>query len=174
MDNVTVSTNNCMPTTVPLHVTWSMHKPCQSPWHATHHVTNSSPTLWDAALHGNAFNPDTGELAEYKELSQSSDGHLWQMANATKIHHLAQGHSNTPGTNTMFFIPVTTIPQNQKATYLCIMCTHCPEKATPTRYAGLLGVTRSPTMVMSAPKLPTSSWPNYYSTVWYQPPMPDA
>jgi len=29
------------------------------------------------ALHGNAFNPDTGELAEYKELSHSSDGDLW-------------------------------------------------------------------------------------------------
>jgi len=82
-------------------------------------------------MHGNAFNPDTGKLAEYKELSQSSDGHLWQTANTTEIHRLAQGHGNTPGTNTMFFIPVTAIPQHQKATYLRIMCAHRPEKATP-------------------------------------------
>jgi len=26
------------------------------------------------ALHGNVFNPNTGELAEYKELSTSSNG----------------------------------------------------------------------------------------------------
>jgi len=96
------SATNRMLTTVPLHVTRSMCKPCRSPWHAAHHVTDSSPALWDTALHGNTFNPNTGELAEYKELSQSSDGHLWQTANTTKIHCLAQGHSDTQGTNTMF------------------------------------------------------------------------
>ncbi len=76
------------------------------------------------ALHGNAFNPDTGELAEYKELSQSSDGELWRAANAMEIHRLAQGNDIIPGTNTMFFIPVSAIPKGKRATYLCIICMH--------------------------------------------------
>jgi hypothetical protein len=29
------------------------------------------------ALHGNAFNPDTGQLADYIELSKCSEGALW-------------------------------------------------------------------------------------------------
>jgi len=82
----------------------------------------------NVAIHGNAFNPDTGELAEYKELSNSSDGLVWQASNATEIHWLAQGHGTTPGINTMFFIPASTIPQGKKATYLCIVCAHQPEK----------------------------------------------
>jgi len=91
--------------------------------HATH--TNShDPCLQVMALHGNAFNPDTGELAEYKELSQSSDGELWRAANAMEIHRLAQGNDIIPGTNTMFFIPVSAIPKGKRATYLCIICMH--------------------------------------------------
>jgi len=73
------------------------------------------------ALHGNAFNPDMGELAKY---SHSSDGHLWKASNATEIHYLAQGNGQTPGTNTMFFIPISAVLCNKKATYLCIVCTH--------------------------------------------------
>jgi hypothetical protein len=52
--------------------------------HACQHLSLDS--VPHAALHGNAFNPNTGELAEYKELSNSSDGSLWQHANATEIH----------------------------------------------------------------------------------------
>ncbi len=54
------------------------------------------------ALHGKAFNPDTSKLAEYKELSHRSDGDLWQAANTTEIHRLAQGNDIIPGTNTIF------------------------------------------------------------------------
>jgi len=102
-----------------------MTKPRRSPRHAAN-LGNAQPkpAPTDAALHGNAFNPDTGELAEYKELSKSSDGLLWQASNATEIHRLAQGHGNTPGTNTMFFIPVSAIPRHKKATYLRIVCAH--------------------------------------------------
>jgi len=54
-----------------------MTKPRRSPCHAAN-LTNAQPEPTpDAALHGNAFNPDMGELAEYKELSNSSDGLLW-------------------------------------------------------------------------------------------------
>jgi len=81
------------------------------------------------ACHSNAFNPNTSELAEYAKLSKISDGALWQQANATEIHCLAQGMATIPGTNTMFFIPVSAIPHGRHATYLCIICAHCPEKA---------------------------------------------
>jgi len=72
--------------------------------------------------------PDTGELAEYGALSQSSHGTHWRAVNVTEIHHLAQGTSSAPGTNTMFFIPVNALPAGHKATYLCIVCAHRPEK----------------------------------------------
>jgi len=91
------------------------------------------------ALHGNAFNPDTGKLAEYSELSRSSDGALWQASNAMEIHRLAQGHSTITGTNTMFFIPVSAIPRNKKATYLHIVCVHRPEKEIPHRVRWTVG-----------------------------------
>ena len=91
------------------------------------------------ALHGNAFNPDTGELAEYKELSHSSDGDLWRSANATEIHRLAQGNDTIPGTNTMFFIPVSAIPKGKHATYLRIVCAHRPEKTNPHRIRWTVG-----------------------------------
>jgi hypothetical protein len=54
------------------------------------------------ALQGNAFNPDTGTLAEYRELSQCSEGPLWQSSNADKIGRLAQGYGDQKGTNTIF------------------------------------------------------------------------
>ena len=36
-----------------------------------------------------------------------------------------------PGTNTIFFIPVSAIPKGRRATYLRIVCAHQPEKTVP-------------------------------------------
>ncbi len=95
-------------------------------------MTIHDPTLVpEHALHGNAFNPDTGKLAEYHKLSRSSDSTLWQASNTMEIHQLAQGHGTIKGTNTMFFIPVLAIPKNKKAMYLHIVCAHHPEKKVP-------------------------------------------
>jgi hypothetical protein len=85
------------------------------------------------ALLGNAFNPDTGQLADYQELSQCSDGQLWQQSNIEEIARLAQGHGKTQGTNTIFFIPVHQIPPNRRATYLRTVCAYRPEKDNPRR-----------------------------------------
>jgi len=41
------------------------------------HTNSPDPCSQFMALHRNAFNLDTRELAEYKELSHSSDGDLW-------------------------------------------------------------------------------------------------
>jgi hypothetical protein len=57
------------------------------------------------ALHGNAFNPDTGKIAEYMAPSKEP--------------------------NTMFFIPVSVIPRDRKATYRMRRLRHAPRKRKP-------------------------------------------
>jgi len=119
--------------------TRSMTRPRRSVRHIAAAARVPQQQLQHTALHGNAFNPDTGKLAEYGELSRSSDGHLWQASNIDEIHCLAQGHGNIEGTNTMFFIPVSAIPRNKKATYLRIVCAHRPEKTVPHRVRWTVG-----------------------------------
>jgi len=121
----------------------------------------------DYALHGNAFNPDMGELAEYGELSCSSDGHLWQVSNATKIHSLAQGNDQTP-TLTPCSSSHLCCAAQQKGT----LSAHTGQrKPSPIVSGGLWVVTKLNMMEMSVPKLPTLSQQNYYSTVWYLHPV---
>jgi hypothetical protein len=91
------------------------------------------------AFHGNAFNPDTGKIAEYRELSQCSDGPLWQGSNAEEIGRLAQGFGDIKGTNTMFFIPKSAIPRGRKPTYLRVVSAFRPEKANPRRVRWTVG-----------------------------------
>jgi hypothetical protein len=75
-------------------------------------VSDDVPFLDHVALHGNAVNPDTGNIAEYAELSKCSQGHLWRNSNAEAIGRLAQGYKDIKGTNTMFFI--RPIPNSQR------------------------------------------------------------
>jgi hypothetical protein len=91
------------------------------------------------ALHGDAFNPDTGKLAEYRELSKCSEGPFWQRSNADEIGRLAQGHGHQKGTNTMYFIKVTDIPKGRTATYLRVVAAMRPEKANPRRVRWTVG-----------------------------------
>jgi hypothetical protein len=84
------------------------------------------------ALHGNAFTPDTGKLAEYHELSQCSDGPLWVNANGDEIGRLCQGRgTRVKGTDTMFFIRYQDVPKHKKVTYVNIVVAHRPEKVDP-------------------------------------------
>jgi hypothetical protein len=96
-------------------------------------VPNAEPDHY--ALHGNAFNPDTGQLAKYAELSQCSDSALWVQVCKDEFGWLCQGHGMAlpTGTDTMFFIPVHAIPKGKKATYLKIVAMYRPEKANPHR-----------------------------------------
>jgi hypothetical protein len=98
-----------------------------------------SPTFAHCALHGNAFNPDTGKLAEFLELSKCSEGSLWQQSNADEIGRLAQGHGNIKGTNTIFFIDPSKIPKGRKVTYLRVVSAYRPEKANPRRVRWTVG-----------------------------------
>jgi hypothetical protein len=89
--------------------------------------------LDEYALHGNAFNPDTGKLAEYKELSHSSDGPVWIESSCEEIGRLFQGYKLIKGTNTCIWIRKCDIPRGKRATYLRIVCAHRPEKENPFR-----------------------------------------
>jgi len=137
----------------------SMQHPQWSPCHVAACATMAaSATIQDStlapdyALHGNAFNPDTGKPTEYSKLSHSSNRTMWQASNTMEIHHLAHGNDNITNTNTMFFILVMAVPCNKKATYLCIVCAHCPEKEVSIASAKLLAKTVSTMMAMLAPR----------------------
>ena len=94
------------------------------------------------ALHGHAINPDTGAIAEYKELAASSEGHFWQASNAMEIGRLAQGYKDQKGTNTLFFIHKHEIPRGKKATYLRVVSAYRPEKEVPHRVRWTVGGNR--------------------------------
>jgi hypothetical protein len=97
-----------------------LHRPC-------------APPLQHYAFNGNAFNPDASTITEYRELSQCSEGPLWQGSNADEIGQLAQGYGAVKGINTMFLIPKSAIPQNCKPTYLRVVSAFRPKKANPRR-----------------------------------------
>jgi hypothetical protein len=91
------------------------------------------------AFHGNVVNPDTGAIAEYVELSKCSEGHHWRQSNTDEIGRLAQGYGDIKGTNTMFFIPFSEIPQNKTSTYLRVVSAYRPEKENPRRVRWTVG-----------------------------------
>jgi hypothetical protein len=106
--------------------------PPQSAWYEDH---------W--ALHGTAMNPDTGQIAEYSELSRSSDGPQWIQSNTEEFGRLAQGlgpgSSMPTGTNTLNFIHPRDMPADRIATYLRIVCADRPEKTNPIRVRHTIG-----------------------------------
>jgi hypothetical protein len=95
------------------------------------------------ALHSTAINPDTQSVAEYDELSKCSDGELWIQANTEEFGRLAQGlgkDSDMPtGTDTIFFIHPSQMPNGRKATYLRIVCADRPEKTQTRRVRHTIG-----------------------------------
>jgi hypothetical protein len=85
------------------------------------------------ALYGNAFNPDSGQIAEYQELRNCSEGPFWQASCAKGFGRLLQGHGKhmPTGTETMFFIRRDQIPKHKKPTYMRIVAAYRPKKSTP-------------------------------------------
>jgi hypothetical protein len=119
-------------------------------------------------MHGTAVNPDTGGIAEYKELSTCSDSNLWQASNADEIGHMFQGlgpDSYMPtGTNTLFFINRKNIPKhkNQPTSVLSVLTDQ--KRPTQSESDGRLATARSNLLATSLPKPPTSRLPNAFST----------
>ncbi len=89
------------------------------------------------ACHGTALNPDTGNLAEYRELSNCSDKEHWHYSNTKEIGRMFQGlgpDSYMPtGTNTLWFIDRKKIPKHKKPTYVRVVCADRPEKSNTRR-----------------------------------------
>ena len=108
----------------------------QSP-HSTLQNTSDKRTYF--ALHGHAINPDTGKIAEYRELSQCSDGPIWINSNCEEIGRLAQGYGNIKGTNTIYFIDISKVPKGRKVTYVRVVSALRPEKANPHRIRWTVG-----------------------------------
>ena len=88
-----------------------------------------------------AVHPDTGKLAEYRELRHSSEGHLWDRANANEFGRLAQGlpPDQPTGQNTFEFIYKHEVPADKKVTYYRIVANYRPQKADPYRVRGTAG-----------------------------------
>lgn len=104
---------------------------------SSNNISNDS-MFW--ALNSTAINPNTQLVAKYDKLSKSSDGKLssrrwWIQANTEEFGRLAQGlgkDSSMPtGTDTIFFIHPSQMPNGCKATYLQIVCAYRPEKPQP-------------------------------------------
>ena len=106
--------------------------PRRPPQHQAHAATATAFFPDEYALHGNAFNPDTGKIAEYKELSLCSDGPYWIESNCEEIGRLFQGYKHVVGTNTCIFIRKADIPRHKRATYLRIVADR-PEKENKFR-----------------------------------------
>jgi hypothetical protein len=88
-------------------------------------------------MHGTALNPDTDSIAQYKELSECSDGTHWQASNADEIGRMFQGlgdDSYMPkGTETLWFIDRNQVPKHKKPTYVNVVCADRPEKSNSRR-----------------------------------------
>jgi hypothetical protein len=95
------------------------------------------------AFHGTALNPDTGTIANYRELRRCSVGNLWDEANMEEIGQLFQGlgpNSKMPtGTNTLFFIHCHKVPRNKKSTYIRVICADRPKKTQTRRVRWTMG-----------------------------------
>lgn len=101
----------------------------------------TSPRLHVAA---GALHCDTGNQVEYRQLLQSTDGHLWEASAVEEWARLAQGLPSagiplTAGTNTIRFITYQDIPAGRKATYPRIVVADRPQKAQTRRVRVTVG-----------------------------------
>ena len=91
-----------------------------------------------------AVHPDTGKLAEYGALLQSTDGEHWEESCCEEIGRLAQGYlPNTKGTDSVFFVRFSDVPSDRKATYLRLVVADRPTKANPRRVCFTVGGDRT-------------------------------
>jgi hypothetical protein len=106
-----------------------------------HTVTANTCDTDEYAYLGHAIHPDTGLIASYKQLRNSSQGDEWEKGNADEWGRLLNGNGTTmaTGTNTMKFVALADIPKNTVCTYLSLVCAYRPEKAMPFRVRAVVG-----------------------------------
>ncbi len=74
-----------------------------------------------------AVNPDTGKLAEYRELRKCSQSKEWDAGMVKEIHRLVDKRT------AMKFIPKQEVPHGKTVTYSRIVAAYRPQKADPYR-----------------------------------------
>ena len=81
------------------------------------------------------INTDTGQSLEYSNLRRGPDKDIWKTSLANDLGRLAQGvGTRVPtGTNTVFFIPRSTIPDGLTVTYLRLVASILPQKTETHR-----------------------------------------
>lgn len=84
----------------------------------------------NAVLH-----PETGEAMEYRALVKNPNTQaIWTRSFANELGRLAQGVGNRiDGTDTIFFIPHSSVPPDRTVTYGRIVCDYRPQKSEPER-----------------------------------------
>jgi hypothetical protein len=100
-------------------------------------VTNhwSQQHLANAVVH-----PITGKQMEYMALMNDPDLQpLWKGGFSNEADRLFQGIRDIPGTNTCFFVELTSIPKYRKITYGKIICDYKPHKKEKERIRLMVG-----------------------------------
>jgi hypothetical protein len=105
------------------------------------------------AMHGTAMHLETGMVAEYKALSESSDGLEWKASNTEEIGRMFQGlgpNSTMPsGTETCFFIDKHDIPKTKSPPTSVSSAQTAQRKPTPKESDGPPVATKSNIMAAS-------------------------
>ena len=71
----------------------------------------------------------TGKSLEFRHLIKMDKYRdVWMHSFANELGRLAQGIRNIKGTDTTKFIPLSSVPKVETATYSRIVCTLCPQK----------------------------------------------
>ena len=91
------------------------------------HLTTSQEFLCNAI-----YDDATGKKLSYRQLKQRNPD-IWNPSMANEIGRLAQGYKNIKGTNTITFIPKSSIPNTSKITYGRIVPDYRPLKDEPYR-----------------------------------------
>jgi hypothetical protein len=97
---------------------------------------NALPDDWDIephyAMHGTTINPNTGNVADFRELSQCSDGPLWVASNMEEINRMVD-------TGTLVFIHRHQVPKHKRAKYIRVVSADRPEKEQTRRIRWTIG-----------------------------------
>jgi hypothetical protein len=121
------SSQNLSPRNVSQDNLWSMETANMAIALATNHW--SQRHISNAVVH-----PITGKQMEYMALMNDPVLQpLWKRGFSNKAGRLFQGIHDIPGTNTCFFVELTSIPNDRKITYGKIVCDYKPHKKEKER-----------------------------------------
>ena len=90
------------------------------------------------------LDPQSGRDLEYRDLAKGPEAAVWTRALANDLGRLAQGvGTRMPvGTNTIFFIPRSSVPPGKTITYARLVASLRPSKAEPYRVRVTVGGNR--------------------------------